>query len=197
MSWDCREGEESGQAPEGSRVVAVEGNGGHREAVDAQPLLRLFDGRARCELAFAGPFALLAGGLYGIQLSSAPAVWLACSLVLALFVAAQIAVEGAVVERFGGDRGQWGPAVAFLWDAEHTGELRAAALDDWGRPSEIPVIPVVFTSATPPAPGGHAIPLRGLRSRIGQRPVKEIIRALEILEKSRVILVLLPAMHGI
>jgi VWFA-related protein len=35
-------------------------------------------------------------------------------------------------------------------------ELRAAALDDWGRPSDIPVIPVVFTSPNPPAPGGHA-----------------------------------------
>jgi hypothetical protein len=35
-------------------------------------------------------------------------------------------------------------------------ELRAAAKDDWGRPSEIPVIPVVFTSPNPPAPGGHA-----------------------------------------
>lgn len=35
-------------------------------------------------------------------------------------------------------------------------ELRAAAIDEWGRPSEIPVIPVVFTSPRPPAPGGYA-----------------------------------------
>jgi len=46
-------------------------------------------------------------------------------------------------------------------------ELRAAAIDEWGRPSEIPVIPVVFTSPRPPAPGGYATYTTTIRLRRG------------------------------
>ncbi len=46
-------------------------------------------------------------------------------------------------------------------------ELRAAALDEWGRPSAIPVVPVVFTSPRPPAPGGFATYRTTVRLRRG------------------------------
>jgi len=81
------------------------------------PLSRLFDARARCELGFAAPFALLAGGLYGYQLGGTLPYIAGCALALTGFVATQVALEPGVVARFGGARGQWGPAVAFVWDA--------------------------------------------------------------------------------
>jgi hypothetical protein len=76
----------------------------------------LFDARARCELGFTAPFALLAGGLYGYQLDRGVVFVAACALALTGFVALQLGLEPAVVSRFGGTRGQWGSAVAFVWD---------------------------------------------------------------------------------
>jgi hypothetical protein len=50
-------------------------------------------------------------------------------------------------------------------------ELRAAAIDEWGRPSEIPVIPIVFTNSRPPAPGGFATYNTTIRLRRGDHDV--------------------------
>lgn len=78
-------------------------------------------GPALCELAVTAPFALLAGGLGGWEVAptlGVPAAAAAAggSLALTAFVGVQLALEPAVVDRFGGRDGRWGAAAAYAWD---------------------------------------------------------------------------------
>lgn len=103
----------------------------------------------RCQLALTTPFALLGGGLFGLQVAErtglpAPAGVVVGALALLAFLAFQVAMSAPLADALGGPDGRWGPWVSYLWDAATGTVLGLPVVAVFGAPA----LPAVGAAVT-------------------------------------------------